>query len=195
MDAYVKNDLVYIPIQKCASTYYSNLVEHNGFDRTELYKINPNTHKLIAFILNPTTRFIKGLTEDLYYDYDAHPHELDFEKQALRANLLNIIQHDPNHLYLADHNFPIHLRLTNLIPHITWIKITKDKSHHNHFLNICKQHNIDIANVEVNSNISNRSKLTLYNKLSNIFTEQYLLEHHLYKHLYAKDYEIYNSGR
>jgi len=200
MHCYVKNNLAYIPVPKCASTYYSNLLQANDWQECNTWELEPNT-KLFTFILNPTTRFVKGLTEDLFEgNYPKEIEGLISNDITYRANILKTLKTSileqqtivPESITVTTHTIPYSVMLKDY-KNITCIRLDCGSAKAI-FLKLCKQHNITIQDYSVNAHISDTPKLEFYNALANVFTEDALRANRLYDLLYAEDYNIYNKS-
>ena len=58
------SNLVYAPMLKCASTYYRNMCEINGWTSIEYSQIDWDKDQVFGFIMDPYRRHVKGLVED-----------------------------------------------------------------------------------------------------------------------------------
>jgi len=59
------SNLIYVPMLKCANTYYGNMFEANHWERVNFDSIDWNRDFVFSFIMDPYKRHIKGLVEDL----------------------------------------------------------------------------------------------------------------------------------
>ena len=57
------DNLVYVPVSKCASTYYGTLFENLGWKKLPLYNVDFNSVSAFGIIMDPITRYLKGITE------------------------------------------------------------------------------------------------------------------------------------
>lgn len=66
---YQYKDLMYIPIPKCASTYYINLFNTMGWKKKTISEIDINSVVMFGFVMHPFTRWVKGITEWIASSY------------------------------------------------------------------------------------------------------------------------------
>jgi hypothetical protein len=99
---YQYENLVYLPVAKCACTYYMEFFTSIGWKSAYLADIDIDAVNLFGTIRHPIERFIKGLTQYIYY------------------------RDDPNHnlaeIIIADfHSIPYHLKYGKLLQKVNWI--------------------------------------------------------------------------
>jgi len=99
---YQYKNLVYLPVAKCACTYYMEFFTSMGWKNVCLNEINLDTVTIFGTIRHPIERFIKGMTQYIYY------------------------RDDPNHVLpeviIADfHSIPYHLKYGKLLQKVNWI--------------------------------------------------------------------------
>lgn len=79
-----KNDVVFVPVLKCASTYfrYNFLERFTGWEIVDLHKQDWTKIKAFGCMMHPLVRRIKGITEVLFnaYSEDRFDHLLDLLK-------------------------------------------------------------------------------------------------------------------
>jgi hypothetical protein len=62
-------NIAYVPVTKCASTYYCNLFSNSGWKFYQLDNLDQSTTKLFGFVMHPMKRHLKGITEFLVRSY------------------------------------------------------------------------------------------------------------------------------
>jgi hypothetical protein len=68
---YQYNDLVYVPVLKCANSYYVNFFKDQlGWKEINLDNLNYNEISAFGLMMNPMTRRVKGITQVLFLSYD-----------------------------------------------------------------------------------------------------------------------------
>lgn len=65
-------NLIYVPMLKCANTYYGNMFESNSWEKVSFDSIDWDHNFVFSFIMDPYKRHIKGLVEDLCWLRDQH---------------------------------------------------------------------------------------------------------------------------
>jgi hypothetical protein len=179
LECYQKNNLVYVRILKNASTFYTNLFVSSGWELIEFKNINWSTNQVFGFIQDPVRRYLKGLTEDLYNDFE------------LQKHIFFMIQHHKNKniLPLTLHTMPISLTCGDYMYDMLWIPIDIDNSSIQVVKNLCNEHNISLTNDINSTNMhnSNSEKLELYKKIKIIFGNG----HSNFWKLLSKDIELY----
>jgi hypothetical protein len=67
--ACVYKNLAYIPITKCAFTYYTRLFTNLGWEKVPLNEIDVSSTKFFGTMMHPRTRWLKGIVEWLGMAY------------------------------------------------------------------------------------------------------------------------------
>jgi hypothetical protein len=62
---YRKQNLVFVSLLKCASTYYGEVFVNNGWQPIAYNTIDWIDDHVFGFIMNPNDRYLKGLAEDV----------------------------------------------------------------------------------------------------------------------------------
>ena len=114
LDGYIQiyrhGRLVYLRTLKCASTFYSSLFQSNNWETQTILDIDWKQDHVFSFIMNPTERRLKGLTEFIVMNPDFQ-------------NLLEIKEIWPKISYLDFHSVPYSVCYKNLCDKIDWIPI------------------------------------------------------------------------
>jgi len=104
--------LVFLRNLKCASTYYSLLLQQNGWSSQSASTIDWTNDRVFSFIMDPNIRHIKGLVEDLVWQGIEKP-LIDLMSRQFWLNLP----------WIGDHSMPMTARLGNKADLVYWIPI------------------------------------------------------------------------
>ena len=67
---YQYKNLVYVPVYKCANTYYTNFFKNQNWTKIHLQDLNFNKTIAFGLMMNPMTRRVKGITQVLCKSYN-----------------------------------------------------------------------------------------------------------------------------
>lgn len=182
---YKKNKLVFIPILKTASIFYSSLFEKNNFQQVSGNDIDWTSDDVYGFLMNPVQRYLKGLTEDanMVHVYGTNLKKIIFE----------ILNYKQLHLCLLTvHSLPLSLQLGEYIYKIKWLPIDNQFFDPNTFIdNLCKINNIEINWSNHNSKIhtSDRQSIELFEQLKQAWSDG---NSHFWQ-VYGEDLDLYAS--
>jgi hypothetical protein len=161
---YRYNNLAYVPLAKCASSYYISFFKNNGWEETTLGKIGNNVH-LFGLMMDPSVRWIKGLTQFLSNMFGLD----DISDQMLEKIMQEIVTPDV-------HTISYRTYLGNYLEKIHWIPMDlPDQQIKTHIINFCKGHGHDI-NLPINNDrihTSSNKKLALFNKIKSLHTKNF----------------------
>lgn len=108
---YRKQNLVFVSLLKCASTYYGQAFIDNGWQPIEYNTIDWSKDHVFGFIMNPNDRYLKGLAEDVF---DPNTH---WTVENLPVFL--------NAIVFTYHSLPINMYLNQHMDKIDWIPLDK----------------------------------------------------------------------
>lgn len=186
---YVKGNLAYVPIPKCASNYYQEQFYNLGWQRVPLSEINLETTKLFGLIMHPLKRYLKGVTQFLVASYsDLTPVEpkknywLSFNPKINWDSLnraveskyfLNLVQN----IAVGDqHATPYYFLLGDLMYNIHWIPMDlfDDIELKNKVVEFVCDHGqeINLPNTINRINESSENQNNLYNTIKHLFFKQ-----------------------
>lgn len=158
LHAYKKNDLVYVPSMKAASTYYCTLCAANDFERIKFSEIDWDSDHVFGFMAEPKKRYFKGLVEDI----------LQSEDPSFQDSVYKILEN--NHkvgFVTTGHCMPITRILSNWAYKIDWIPLYENHiPSHELFLKLCRHHGITIddSDPSIDPHESNNYKKDIFNK-------------------------------
>jgi len=172
---YKKDNLVYTYVLKNASTYYSNLLKYNNWDRILYRDINFNKHHVFGFIMDPINRYFKGLAEDI-------TNNINNTEEFFTNNNSN------EFIFLSGHCVPISLTYIDFYKNIDWIPLDIGIESDQFFKKLLEHHGIDFNFDNVFDYKSTSEKINLYKKLKDMFINNDILHKVLHK-----DILLYNS--
>jgi len=162
-----KKNCIYVPVLKAASTYFENLLLHNGWEKVDYNSIDWNNNFVFGFIMNPFTRYFKAVAHEVLYNFtNSRKFIEDNEKQILDKSNNNYFL-----LYTA-HTIPITTIYGDKCKNINWI--TLDTSHDateklQHMLN---GYNIKLDVPKgIHANKSSEEEHELYEYIRNLYED------------------------
>ena len=114
---YQCQNVVYVPVMKCANTYYTNFFKNQlGWTEVKLAELDLNKVNAFGLLMNPMTRRVKGITQVLAMcynnDYDAIMKLLDSSNFSKFISTI---------LLLDAHTIPYHIAFRKTLDSIHWI--------------------------------------------------------------------------
>jgi hypothetical protein len=114
---YQYKNVVYIPVMKCANTYYTNFFKNQlGWTEVKLAELDWNKVNAFGLLMNPMTRRVKGITQVLTMSYD---HNYDLILKLLESS--DFSKFISNIILLDAHTIPYNLAFGKTINKIHWI--------------------------------------------------------------------------
>jgi len=165
---YYKN-LAYVPVAKCASTYYIEFFQQCGWKEANISELKPGT---ICFGIfdEPVTRYLKGITEWIYAQLMPI---YNYELGCIPTTLLDTV-------FIGDlHSLPYTTTLGPWLKQINCIPMYQktDNQIKQHLMDLfaSQKHDIKIPLTTYRANQSDSTKLELYNLVKNLFENPRLL--------------------
>lgn len=161
LPVWVKDNLGYVPILKCAHTYYSTQFQDLGWKQINIGQVDKNT-VLFGLIKDPTTRWLKGVVEFLV--------NIIKEENITDEFLDNFF----DFVAMPDfHSVCYHMLLGDYLHKINWIPMDlfDDQQLKTQIQTFCKKHGQTINFLDYSSgrlNQSTTSEKNLYNKIKKI---------------------------
>jgi hypothetical protein len=183
-DFCVFGNLAFVPVPKCAFSYYTQTLTEQGWKRVKLKDLDIESTHFFGFMMHPLKRYLKGIAQMIVfscvrsktldplntwkapYDIDWQGVESMLESQYLQ-NLLNMV------LVGDVHAMPYYFFLGDLIDKVHWIPMDtmSDDEMKLHAMAFCKQHGQDLS-LKLNSQRIHESpplQLKAYEIIKNIF--------------------------
>ena len=192
---YQYKNLVYVPVTKCAHSYYCDVFENQlGWKKIMLNTVDHNNNIMFGLVMHPLTRFLKGTTQWLWDAYGTTD-SLDLLETDLSHPR---IQYLIESVILGDlHTLPYSITFGPLLQHINWIpmdvftdneiKISLENLFENH------NHNIKLPD-NPRMNQSNKQKLKLFNTIKTLYQSSHSNGrlYHLY-YVYSDDLKFFHN--
>ena len=122
---YKKHDLVFVPVLKCASTFFDDLFTNRfqGWSTVNLYELDWSDIKVFSVLMDPYRRRLNGIMQILRNIYGLHKLESLLDHDHDFANMVSMIP------WLDAHSMPYSMMFGSLIHRIHWIpmEIGKDQ--------------------------------------------------------------------
>jgi hypothetical protein len=188
---YQQQNVVYVPVMKCANTYYVNLFhDQNKWKPVKLSDLNLDSVHLFGLILHPLTRRIKGIAEVLSRSYG-----FDYKKILLHLQQPEFATFISSISTLDAHTIPYSLLFGDLFEKIQWIPMDlfSDSELQQQIKKITDKHNVTVNFPEVvtRKNQSDTYKIQCFKELEKIYL-QTAPPAELYK-LFSKDLALYHT--
>jgi hypothetical protein len=168
---YKKNNVIFVPVLKCGSTYYHQLFlnQFHGWEIVNLYDQNWDQVKVFGCIMHPLTRRLKGITELLFkaYQCDANQVINDINTNAgLRAFIARVS-------VCEDHTMPYTTMFGDLLEKINWIPAELGKVKVINYINDFLKFNgvTDQVDELVSVHASSPGQLKLYELVVKLYLE------------------------
>ena len=160
MLVFKKNNLVYIATLKCGHTFYSNIVRYNKWNQINFNDIDWDKDRVCGFIMNPVTRYLKGLTQDMLVHDDC----ID------AVNTLNKYSANGNWVLLSPHSEPLCTMYQKRMYNIDWIPLDATPNSEFFFKKICDSYgiNLDIPQ-RIPRHTSSPDQLKIFDNLKQSF--------------------------
>jgi hypothetical protein len=173
---YRKQNLVFVSLLKCASTYYGEVFVNNGWKPIAYNTIDWVNDHVFGFIMNPTDRYLKGLAEDV----------LDPTTCWNVENLPVFV----DSMVVTYHSLPINSYLSKNMKEIDWIPLDTSVSSEELVLKLLQQYNLTLHfDDTINKHQSNAGKTKIYNLLKSNFD----LNNHVIHAVLQEDNDLYSQ--
>ena len=187
---YRHHSLVFIPVPKCGFIYYHDLFTRMGWEQITLDKVNFDQHIVFTAIMNPTDRYLKGLTE-WFWKRIRFDNFDNLEQQELFFNIASDI------LITDIHTMPYTVEYQGIINKIHWIPSDNlsDNEVKQSMMHLFKKHNynIQLPLDEPRLHQSNPKKLKLYQALKNVHIRKKQKTFELLYVFLAEDLKFYRQ--
>jgi len=211
LTVYQYQNLVYVPVNKCAHTYYTQIFESLGWEKKNLVDINTNKIYMFGLTLHPFTRWSKGMTEWVCTEFDLYAKDGEFALTD-RTKLHNEIDIDYSRIeqndrlcqliktvVIADcHTEPYTSIFGDLLDQVNWIPLdyfssdNEIKSSLMSFFNACG-HDIKLPLDNVRAWNSSTNKIKLKNLIDELFLKNNNVSIYILYKLYANDLKFYHN--
>jgi hypothetical protein len=207
LEVCVYENLAYVPIPKCACTFYGSMFHNMGWKRVRLIDVDIKNTKFFGLVMHPLERRHKGIAEWLvksYYENKPQPLESDpwlhsleeinwpqlhtnIKTKYFKNLLASIISAD-------QHSLPYHLMFGSLLDQINWIPMdTMSRSEAQiSLMNFFKLqgHNIQLPMDTEPLHVSTDDQLQVYNIVKEIFNNDPEAIYQFYA-IYGNDLKFY----
>lgn len=114
---YKSNDLIYVPVFKCASTYYTQFFHESlGWEKINLWQQDWSQVSAFGIIMHPITRVLKGLTQTMGMSYNYNYEKILVQLQD--PDYLNFVRS----ISICDpHSMPLRFSYGELFEKIHWM--------------------------------------------------------------------------
>jgi len=120
MKVFVKDNLAFVPVQKCASTYYTVIFSKLGWDEVCLNDLDPGVH-IFGVLLHPLQRRAKGISQWIANSHVIVPGHIDWDnidlllKQRYFGRLISTV------VAVEGHSLPYTTLFGSWLEKINWI--------------------------------------------------------------------------
>jgi hypothetical protein len=181
---YRYNNLVYVATLKCASTYYTTLVQSNGWPRIRWHEIDWDKDHVFGFLIDPVVRYVKALSEDYFNEESEEFYDflLDYLEKFLKRSTV-----------LTFHSIPITTSLKKYADKIDWIPIDSNFEHHSLLLKLLDKHGVILSHYgdTVDPHFGVENKKELERRMLDLFNQSD--KHISYNLLFAEDIELFEQ--
>lgn len=187
---YQHENLVFVPVNKCASTYYNTLFEKLGWKKIALAEVDLDSVVAFGIIMHPLVRYLKGITQWIW-ECDLLPsYTGDIENQEFFKRLtVDLIAPDI-------HSLPYTAIYGNRLEKINWIPMDNlsDSEIKQHMMQLFASagHKIILPLNDSRIHTSPSEKLNLYNAVKQSFIKKPNKIYKIYS-LLANDLKFYHQ--
>lgn len=199
----VRDHVVFVPIPKCASTFYISQLLNQGWHAADIRDINLDSVKLIGMIMHPMMRYLKGLTQMMVHSHSDHetpkpniPIGMHFDvnwtaiEAALQSDywfrmISNIVVGD-THVCPYDHLLGHVLPITDWIPLDALGSVEAGR----YLSTYCANHGIPLQLSEQRLHRSSSLQLSVYEQIKHRFSMDQAQRLRFYK-FYGNDLKFY----
>lgn len=192
---FIFENLVYVPVVKCAHSYYSYYFgEVLGWRAATVKDINPTDMVMFGLMLNPITHFLKGVTQCLWQV----PEIRNCDEDNLHTFINRYYQYLIGNMLIGDtHTIPYSVKFGDMVTQINWIPMDPYSDNQikvsleNLFKKVGYNIQMDFADTRINS--SSRKKIQLFQIVKEIFLlEKYRERLYRLYTLRSADLNFYN---
>lgn len=202
----VHENLAFVPVPKCAYTYYTTRFTDLGWKKVPIKDVDPDRTHFFGILKHPLERHLKGITELVVCSHTRsdpaldvknpwiHQYDIDWEsiKSSMSSryyiNLLGEIAVGD------DHSVPYHVMFGDRLDKINWIPMDlfTDAEIKIKIMDICKNHGQDLYLPldEPRMHESSTEKLEIYQTIKNQLLRSKTHLYRLYQ-LYGPDLKFY----
>jgi hypothetical protein len=207
VEVFAKDDLAFVPIPKCAYTYYRHSFYEAGWQRVRLKDIDRQHTRVFGVLKHPRQRYCKGIAQQLVFQFAINdPVAHDTNPWVSRCGPIDWDALDSvldskyftkflSSITVGDvHSMPYHLMFGKLLHQVTWIPIdylgsTQTDSFINNFISTHSQ--IETLNFNQHrSHESDTKKIQLYEKIKSSFFDTPSRFYSFYK-IFGPDLKLY----
>lgn len=183
-------NIVYVPLGKCASTYYRNLFGNTlGWNRVYIKDVDFTKCNAFGLIRHPLDRYLKGVAEWIYRYKILDSYTGNLEENVTLQNLMKSILIPDTHCMPFSMFYGDHLDMIHWIP----MDAMSEQQVTEQIENFLKQHghNIKLPLNKERLNSSPSDKINLYKAIKNLYPSKIELEYFYY--LFAHDLKFYRQ--
>ena len=205
---FIHKNLAYVPVPKCASTYYATLFNDLGWKLVELKDIDIENTKFFGIIMDPLTRRLKGITEWIVESYNT------LDSEVLNDNQWNVfteidwdqLKIDMKSKYINKlvstvgfgdiHSMPYSIMFGNFLNKVNWIPMELFTSNQvkfsmMNFFKLCG-HDIQLPINTPQLHVSSPNQLQVFDSIKQIFYSEPKHFYQFYK-IYSNDLVFFHN--
>jgi hypothetical protein len=203
----VYEDLAYVPVQKCAYTYYTTFFTNLGWKRASLDTLDIKNTKFFGLVMNPLQRRLKGITQwivDCYQSNEIIESSVNPWKYENPVIDWVQLQSDIKTKYFNKllstvtvgdmHSWPYVTMFGNLLDKINWIPMDSltDDEVKTSIMSFCRLHghNIQLPMDDARLHVSSENKLQVFEIVKKAFYSDPINLYQFYK-IYNTDLKFY----
>ena len=186
-------NIVYTRTYKCASTYLSDLLEKNGFEKINIKDVKDDD-KMFTFIQDPYVRRVKGIDEAIF--------SARYETKLAEQNFVTFIK---DATVLDQHTIPYTAQYRNYMDRILFLPIdAKTKSVDDLLMRFFTVHCPELKNIEIPNDIDKnigsdvayyKGKIKKLKTRAYEFIRKFATNDELNKLVLADDYAIWSDTK
>jgi hypothetical protein len=175
-----QDNLVYVNHPKCASWYFFGTFQRNQWQSGTFEDIRWGQDQVFGFIMDPVTKYLKGITQDFW---DWYPDR----SEEMLSHLGIWIKHQA---FVGWHNMPLSMRLHKYMYQVHWFPLDlPDIKAMDLVQGFLQHHGQSVTFEGGDTHVSNPAQIEIYNRVKEKFGDLSATT----KQLLAKDIDLYKQ--
>jgi hypothetical protein len=185
------DNLIFLPILKCGSTYYNNLFGTQlGWEQHQISVEDFDNYNVVACVIHPLTKYLKGITEWIWSNVS----DPGYHTKMVEVLIGNCLLSFPDH-----HSEPYSLQFPDVLNkvHIIPADIMSEFEVQQAILNFFKSKGHPEIAIPVQNqrlNVSSTKKQILFNQVKQAFDKKLDSELLLVYQVFCQDLSVYKSA-
>lgn len=202
-DVFAKNNVAFVPVPKCAQTYYISALHDAGWRKIKTNQLDVENTHFFGVLMHPLKRYLKGITQQLIFQFSDHSINSTSDVSLFGAvdwkTLDSFMETKYFRRFISliavgdTHSMPYHLTFGNFLKKVYWIpsdflNLQQVNKLINDFISSHHQPTIDFSLTPLHQ--SSKKKTQLYEKIVTNFFDNPSQIYIFYK-VFGPDLKLY----